>query len=53
MKFNVRYLVGKHHYRDKNIVAKNLKEAEEMLNEKRIKWVDIEMIDKTKGIEEY
>lgn len=50
MKFIVRYLVGKNHYRTKKIIAKNLEKAEEICNKKIAKWVDILMIDKTKGI---
>ena len=40
MKFKITYRVGKN-LRDKNIIAKNLDEAERIANEKEIKWLDI------------
>ena len=48
MKFKIYYQVGKN-IRTKNIVASNLEEAEEIANKKFKKWIDIVMVDKTKG----
>ncbi len=48
MKFQVYYKVGKS-IREKNIVADDLEEAETICNEKFKNWIDIIMIDKTKG----
>ena len=52
MKFEITYKVGKS-IRTKNIQAKDLDDAEEVCNKKFRNWVDIIMIDKTKGKESY
>ena len=52
MKFQVYYRVGKA-IREKNIMAKDLEEAEAICNEKFKNWEDIIMTDKTKGVVEY
>ena len=48
MKFFVRYLVGKSHYRTKYITAKNLDDAEEKLDKKKCRWVDIKIVKEEK-----
>jgi len=48
MKFQVYYKVGKS-IREKNIVAKDLDDAESICNEKFKNWVDIIIVDKTRG----
>ena len=48
MKFQINYKVGKTE-RTKNIIAKDLDEAEQIANEKFKKWIDIIIIDKKRG----
>lgn len=49
MLFKITYKVGKS-IRTKNIIAKDLDEAEKICNKKFRHWTDIIMVDKTKAI---